>query len=389
MIKNSMQSINLICFFIFALSCGSSAYSMKITEQNFPPELREALDYAQNSYWDVLHSISKLSQFFASEAWHARADKQLILELFLQNAAIRHEPEVLSLLFEHGARMDLHKRADHPVEFEGFYRIASTSGQHAFHSLGEGNIFHLILELPHNCPIQCQRFMLHRFLLCPMCTGQTSKISKTDPNERVRCFEQRGIKTSSLLSFKCMAAQALQEEVQKESYIACMNTLSLCMSRKNKEHNNVFCKDVRNIIRRYASIMLLENIPATQEIVEKGCMNVIPALKKMLSYRAGVHKDVMPYQVVEFSWRSRNSIQDFKIVEYLSSFSNCPIEPACEEELWSLLDPKNVYATVEHIAREQYPEFDITIDAPNSWGVWKLFGNSLNRLPEGEFEDIS
>lgn len=371
MIKNSKQSINLICFFIFALSCGSTAYPMKITEQNFPPELRELLDYAQNSDYTVQHSISNLSQFFASEAWQARKDKPQVLELLLQNAAIRHDPEILRFLFVNGARLNIKNRAAYPDQFEGYWRLHNRSDVHAFRSIDQGNIFHLILRLPYKCLLECDGFM-HSFFLCQMCSFVTAKISETDPNERVIYIAQRGIKTSSLLSFKCMVAQALQEEVQKESYAACMNTLSLCMLRKNKEHNNVFCKDVRNIIRGYASIMLLENFPATAQIIEKSCMNVIPPLRRMLSYRAGLHKDVMPYQIVEFSWRSRKSIQDFKISEYLSSFSNYPIEPACEEELWSLLDPKNVYSIVEHIACEEYPEFDITIEDPNSWGVWKF-----------------
>lgn len=384
MIKNSMQSINLLCFFIFALSSSSIANPMKITQQNFPPELRESLDYAQNSDWDIQNSINKLSQFFASEAWHAREDKQQVLELFLQNAAIRHDPEILWFLFAKGALMDIKNRATYPDQFEGYWRLAALAfAQHPFRSFAEGNIFHLILQLPRrDCPMQCERFMLNRFLLCHMCSGQGSKISETDPNERVGCFMQRGIETSSLLSFKCMVGQALQEEVQKESYIACMNTLALCMLRKNKEHNNVFCKDVRNIIRGYARIILLENVSATEQIVKKSCMNVIPPLRRMLSYRAGQHKDVMPWQIVEFSWRSRKSIQDFKIFEYLSSFTNYPIEPACEGELWSLLDPKNVYRTVEHIAREEYPEFNISIDDPNSWGVWK-FARKLNSFMGG------
>ena len=375
MIKNNVQSINLICILVFALSCGSRVYAMKITEQNFPDELREPLDYAQNSDWLVQHSINNLSQFFASEAWQAREDKQQVLELFLQNAAIRHDPEILSLLFEHGARMDLHERADYPEELEGYWRLATRAyEQHPFRSLEEGNIFHLILQLRrNNCPMKhCLIPLCHRFFLCQMCCGRTSKVSETDPNEQIDYIEQRGIKASSLLSFKCMVAQALHEEVQKESYAACMNTLVLCMFRKNKEPHNVFCKDMRNIIRGYANIVLLENFSVTAEILEKSCMNVIPPLRRMLSYRAGLHKDIMPYQIVEFSWRSRKSIQDFKISEYLSSFTNCPIEPACEEELWSLLDPKNVYRTVEHIAREEYPEFDITIEDPDSWGTWKF-----------------
>lgn len=342
---------------------------MKITKENFPPELRGPTHFIVEPY-ATQHILVRLAEFFASEAWHQCNDKPQVLELFLQNAAMRHNPEVLRFLFAHGACMDIKNRAAYPDQFEGYYRIDSQFDQHPFRSNDQGNIFHLILRLPRKCSWSNETCM-HSFFLCQLCCGAVSKMSETDPDKRITCTEQRGIKTSSLLSFKCMVAQALHEEVQKQSYAACMNTLALCMARKNAEHNNVFCKDVRNIIRRYVRSMLLKHAPINAQIIKKGCMNILPALKEMLYYKAGCHK-VMPYQIVEYSWRSRKSFQDYKISEYLSTFTKYPIEPACEDKLWSLLDPKNVYATVEHIAREAYPEFDIQIDDPNSWGAWKF-----------------
>ncbi len=295
-------------------------------------QLKRCLQYLHENNPD------NLKTFFEHDDWQKCQDKERVLELFLQNAIVWHNPKILQCLFDNGAKINIHARSANPEKFEIYYvqRV-----REAEYYLGDayGNLFHLLLHTPY----------------------------------------RRRLNSCNLDACKLLIKQAIIEEI-KTTKKRCLNTFILCMFRQNFQGNTPFCKDIRNLLQKHLIIALESDESCA--IVAQSCQNITSSLKIILSEKAGYNKDCTPCDIIDGIWHRRNGIRDRPIrdpaiiekIEHIW-YRLTPIET----ELMKLLDPQRVHATVSEMANEMYPKLEISIADPNVSLLSKAM-NELSRL---------
>jgi hypothetical protein len=277
-----------------------------------------------------------LKVFLKSAIWQEHQYKSYTLELFFQNAITYRHVDIAQLLFDSGFSLRIRDRAKNPGNFEGFYNRAEPPRY--YFGRDYGTIFHRTIS------------------------------------------QDEAIQPQAI--FKFLIKRAIQEEIAPEMKNTAINTLSLCIFHQNDiEKKLFFPKDLRNLLRKYllltpASEFIFANLESSKknkEIVKKGCKQICPILKKILTYERW---GKTPYEAVISIWRHRYDLIPCVYPSWRNRMIGCSLTPA-EAELIELLDPEKIESTVEQIGYELYPELQ-----PLGCIVWiqkglmQVWGNS-------------
>jgi hypothetical protein len=223
----------------------------------------------------------------------------------LQNAIGQdNNLKTVQCLFDHGAKINIQKRATNPKAFEFYYYYKQLDIDSYLHPRSN-NIFH--------------------FWFTPQ----------------------------SVDLCKLLMKQTIIEQVGNAIKSKCINTFTLCMLRQRAHGATYFSKDIRNLLQRYlwkaggdefikSSKLHPQDLA---KIVGPSCEQICPFLKIVLETKCERNK--RPYDHIA----SRRNLRGKLIPS--------------EENLMTLLDPERIHITVSEMAHELYPKLEISITDPN------------------------